>query len=38
MFSLEQCDLLVTTGGVSMGDRDLLRYSTVGVIVDSQHP
>ncbi len=24
--SLEQCDLLVTTGGVSMGDRDLLRY------------
>ena len=23
--SLESCDLLVTTGGVSMGDRDLLR-------------
>jgi hypothetical protein len=26
--SLEKCDLLVTTGGVSMGDRDLLRYCT----------
>ena len=23
--ALERCDLLVTTGGVSMGDRDLLR-------------
>jgi len=27
--SLEQCDLLVTTGGVSMGDRDLLRQVLV---------
>ena len=34
--SLSKCDVLVTTGGVSMGDRDLLRWvNNITVITTS---